>query len=116
MTRAHTVAEWISIQTGRGLVYRSPRGELMKRNLSPADAAGEARRLFARLTFRELSGEQTLEAALLAATQKSIRGSSFHDFLHVRTAELHGAEAIVTLNTRDFAVMTNLPLELPLKS
>ena len=52
----------------------------------------------------------------LAATQKSIRGSSFHDFLHVRTAELHGAEAIVTLNTRDFAVMTNLPLELPLKS
>ena len=26
MTRSHTVAGWISIQTGRGLVYREPDG------------------------------------------------------------------------------------------
>jgi hypothetical protein len=61
ITRTHTVAEWMAIQTGRGLVYRRPGGELVKQNLSPADAAQEAQRLFSGLTFRDLSGEQTLE-------------------------------------------------------
>jgi len=116
MTRAHTVAEWISIQTGRGLVYRTPRGELVKRNLSPGDAAHEARRLFAKLVFRDLSGEQTLQAAATAALKEGIRGSNFHDFLHARTAEVFGAERIVTLNMRDYTMMTDLPLELPARN
>jgi hypothetical protein len=116
MTRPHAAAEWISIQTGRGLVYRTPQGELVKRNLSPADAAKEAKRLFAQLVFRELSGPQTLEAAEAAASKQGIRGGNFHDFLHARTAELFGAENIVTLNLRDYAMMTHLPLELPVKS
>lgn len=113
MTRSHTVAEWIAIQTGRGLVYRMPSGQLVKRNLSPADAAREALRLFAHLTFRDLSGAQTLEAAGIAATKEGVRGGNFHDFLHARTAETFGARCIVTLNTRDYRMMTDLPLELP---
>jgi predicted nucleic acid-binding protein len=86
---------------------------MVKRNLSPADAAEEARRLFARLTFRDLSGSQTLDAAALAATKEGVRGGNFHDFLHARTAETFGAESIVTLNLRDFRMMTDLPLALP---
>lgn len=113
MTRSHTVAEWISIQTGRGLVYRDTNGGLVKRNLSPADAAWEAQRVFSRLVFRDLSGTQTLEAAAMASGREGVRGSNFHDFLHARTAEIHGAACIVTLNTADFQRMTNLPLELP---
>lgn len=116
MTRAHTVAEWIAIQTGRGLVYRRPNGQLVKRNLSPADAAREAKRLFAHLTFHDLSGPQTLEAAAIAATKEGVRGGNFHDFLHVRTAETFGAACIVTLNMRDYRMMTELPLELPVGS
>ena len=116
LTRSHTVAEWISIQTGRGLVYRTPQGQLVKRNLSPADAAREAQQLFARLTFRDLSATQTLEAASLAAARGGIRGGNFHDFVHARIAEAFGAESIVTLNLRDYGMMTNLPLELPMKS
>lgn len=115
MTRSHTVAEWIAIQTGRGLVYRMPSGQLVKRNLSPADAAREAQRLFAHLTFRDLSGTQTLEAAGIAATKEGVRGGNFHDFLHARTAENFEAKSIVTLNTRDFRMMTDLPLELPVQ-
>lgn len=115
MTRSHSAAEWIAIQTGRGLVYRIPNGQLVKRNLSPADAAGEARRLFARLTFCDLSGPQTLEAAGIAATKEGVRGGNFHDFLHARTAETFGAACIVTLNTRDYRMMTDLPLELPIR-
>lgn len=116
MTRSHTVAEWIAIQTGRGLVYRMPSGHLVKKNLSPADAAQEARRLFAHLTFRDLSGTQTLEAAGIAASKEGVRGANFHDFLHARTAETFGAASIVTLNTRDYVMMTDLPLELPVQS
>lgn len=113
MTRSHTVAEWISIQTGRGLVYQDPDGGLVKRNLSPADAAREAQRVFSHLVFRDLSGPQTLEAAVLASAREGVRGSNFNDFLHARTAEFHGASCIVTLNTADFQRMTSLPLELP---
>ena len=115
LTRSHTVAEWISIQTGRGLVYRTPQGQLVKHNLSPADAAGEAQQLFAQLTFRDLTGAQTLEAARLAATKRGVRGGNFHDFVHARTAEVFGAECIVTLNLRDYGLMTDLPLELSLE-
>ena len=115
MTRSHTIAEWISIQTGRGLVYRDPDGQLVKRNLSPTDAAREAQRVFARLVFRDLSGPQTLEAAVLASAREGIRGSNFHDFLHARTAEAFGAVSIVTLNMPDFRKMTNLQLEHPIQ-
>jgi predicted nucleic acid-binding protein len=115
MTRSHTIAEWISIQTGRGLVYRDPDGQLVKRNLSPTDAAREAQRVFARLVFRDLSGPQTLEAAVLASAREAIRGSNFHDFLHARTAEAFGAASIVTLNMADFRKMTILQLEHPIQ-
>jgi predicted nucleic acid-binding protein len=115
MTRSHTIAEWISIQTARGLVYRDPDGQLVKRNLSPTDAAREAQRVFARLVFRDLSGPQTLEAAVLASAREGIRGSNFHDFLHARTAEAFGAASIVTLNMADFRKMTNLQLEHPIQ-
>lgn len=115
MTRSHTLAEWISIQTGRGLVYRDPDGQLVKRNLSPTDAAREAQQVFAHLAFRDLSGSQTLEAAILAAARDGVRGINFHDFLHARTAEAFGASSIVTLNMVDFRKMTNLPLEHPMQ-
>ena len=115
MTRSHTVAEWISIQTGRGLVYRDPDGQLVKRNLSPTDAAREAQRVFAHLVFRDLSGPQTLEAAVMASARDGIRGSNFHDFLHACTAEAFEATSIVTLNMADFRKMTNLPLEHPMQ-
>lgn len=115
MTRSHPVAEWISIQIGRGLVYREPDGQLVKRNLSPTDAAREAQQVFAHLVFWDLSGSQTLEVAVLAAARDGVRGSNFHDFLHVRTAEAFRASSIVTLNMADFCKMTSLSLEHPLQ-
>ena len=115
MTRSHTVAEWVAVQTGRGLVYRTSQGQLVKKNLSPKDAAREIRRLCAGLTFYDLSGPQVLEAADRATGLPGVQGSSFHDFLHARTAELHNAQSIVTLNLGDYARMTKLPLETPLK-
>lgn len=81
----------------------------------PEKLSSQAERLFARLTFCDLTGAQTLEAAGLAASKGGIRGGNFHDFVHARTAEVFGAESIVTLNLRDYGMMTDLPLELPAK-
>jgi hypothetical protein len=84
-------------------------------NLSPAYAAHEAQRLFSGLIFRDLFDEQTLEAGTLAAERQGVRGSNFHDFLHVRAAEIFGATCIITLNIADFRMMIDLPFELPLQ-
>jgi hypothetical protein len=113
-TRSHTVAEWVSIQTGRGLLYEDAKGALEKRALSPATAAAEARRLFANLQFKELTGAQTLDAVQAGAKIQDVKGPAVHDFMHVRTAEFHKATSIVTLNVREFSKMTKLRLELPL--
>jgi predicted nucleic acid-binding protein len=113
ITRSHSVAEWMAIQTGRGLVYRTPQGQLLKRNLSPLDAAREIRRPVVNLTFRDLTAQQVLEASEPSGPIPDIRGGNFHDFLHARTAEVYGASSIVTLNPRDYARMTKLPLEIP---
>jgi hypothetical protein len=113
MTRSHTLAEWFAIQTGRGLVYRTPQGQLVKKNLSPHDAAREIRGLVANLTFRDLTTEEVLASTEQAANASGIKGNSFHDFLHVRAAEIHRAKSIVTLNFGDYARMTQLPLEAP---
>jgi len=115
MTRSHTLAEWFAIQTGRGLVYRTPQGQLVKKNLSPLDAAKEIRGLVANLTFRDLTAEEVLASTEQAANVSGIKGNSFHDFLHVRAAEIHRAKSIVTLNFGDYARMTQLPLEAPRK-
>ena len=112
-TRAHTVAEWVSIQTGRGLVYENASGALEKRALSPATAAAEARRLFANLEFKELTGAQTLDAVAAGAKVQDVKGPAVHDFMHVRAAEFHKATSIVTLNVKEFSKFTKLRLELP---
>ncbi len=115
MTRSHSVAEWMAIQTGRGLVYRMPDGRLVKQNLSPTDAANEALRLFSKLSFHDLNGPQTLEATVEASKRNGVRGGTFHDFLHARTAEVFGAECIVTLNLEGFRRITALPIEVPIR-
>jgi catalase (peroxidase I) len=106
----------MAIQTGRGLVYQAPDGTLIKRNLSPVDAAKEARRMFANLRFEDLTSEQTLAAMGAAAKICGVKGAAIHNFMHARTAELKKAQSIVTLNHADFSRMTKLPLELPVKN
>jgi hypothetical protein len=113
MTRSHSIAEWISIQTGRGLVYQRPDGTLVKQNLPPGVAALEARRIFQNLIFCDLTGEQILEATDLLGKRTDIAGVAIHDFMHARAAELNSAECIVTINSSDFSRMTQLPLETP---
>ena len=113
MTRPHSVAEWVSIQTGRGLVYQLPDGSLVKQNLSPTDAANEARRLFANFHFVSLSGDQTLAAAAAPAKIPAVQGPVVHDFMHIAAAEQHRAESLVTLNVHEWSKMTKLRIEAP---
>jgi hypothetical protein len=89
---------------------------LEKRNLSPADAAREARKLFANLTFVDLTAEKTLEAVDLIGKRTDVAGIAVHDFMHARAAEVFKAESIVTLNLKEFSRFTQLPLEVPTRA
>lgn len=46
---------------------------------------------------------------------QGLKASAVHDFLHVRAGELHKAEAFVTLNLAEWAQLTKLKCELPVK-
>lgn len=114
-TRPHTIAEWMHIQTGRGLVFKKDDGTEEKRALSPGAAASEVRRMVAHLTFVDLNGLQTLDAVDQFAGIQGLRAGAVHDFMHIRAAELHQAEALVTLNLTEWSKMTRLRLELPVR-
>jgi len=105
--------EWVAIQTGRGLVYRTFQGRMIQRNFSTRDAARQIHQLCARLVFVDLLGNQLPGATDQSPGLPKMRENSFHYFIHTRTAKVHGAQSIVTLNLTDYARMTKLPLEIP---
>ena len=113
ITRPHTVAEWVHIQVGRGMVFKKADGTEEKRALSWPTAAREVRRLVSQLTFVDLSGPQALDAVDAVAQIPNLKPSAVHDFMHIRAAELHQAKAVVTLNLAEWMRMTQLRVESP---
>ncbi len=111
-TRAHAVAEFLCVFTGPGVMVEKG-GQLVKAVLSATDAAKAAREVFGTLSFHDLTGPQTLDAGDALAKVPDVKGKAVHDFMHVRAAELHQAESIVTLNVNQFFKMTKLRLEMP---
>jgi hypothetical protein len=115
MTRSHTLAEWFHIQVGRGMVFTNPDGTQEKRALIWPVAAEELRRLVKHLTFVDLNASQVLDALDTLARVPGLKASAAHDFLHIRAGELNNAQALVTLNLAEWAQLTALKCELPVK-
>ena len=112
LTRSHSISEFLCVLTGPG-VMKEKNGQLVKQVLPPNIAAQEARSLFNRMTFVDLDGQKTLDAGDALAKIPNVKGVKVHDFMHAYAAEQNQAEAIVTLNLKDFVAMTKLPLEMP---
>jgi hypothetical protein len=115
MTRSHTLAEWLHIQVGRGMVFTNPDGTQEKRALIWPVAAEELRRLVKHLTFVDLNASQVLDALDTLARMPGLKASAAHDFLHILAGELNNAQALVTLNLAEWAQLTALKCELPVK-
>ncbi len=111
VTRAHSVAEFYCVLTGPGL-KTVERGRTVAAVLRPKDAVEAARRTFANLTFREVSGAEALEAAKRAADANEA-GKNIHDWMHCAAAVLSHCGQIATLNAKDFSRMTTLRIVSP---
>jgi len=111
LTRSHAVAEFYCVLTGPGLKV-SQAGQTLNLVLSPADAAVAAKRTFAKMTFREVTGAEAL-AALPKAVAKNVAGRGIHDWMHASATTLGQCLQVATLNTRHFAAMTTLPIVAP---
>lgn len=108
VTRAHSLAEFYCVFTGPGIVVQRG-GQTVKATLAPEAAATLAATTFARMKFHDLAPGVAL-AELSKAAAENIHGKNVHDWMHCAAAEAAKAEAIVTLNTRHFAAMTDLKL------
>lgn len=92
---AHAVAETFAILTGGRLAQR----------LAPALAAGViADSVLPFVSLVHLTGKEAL-AALADAERRGARGGAIYDLLHLWAARKAGAEAIVTLDLRDFQAL-----------
>lgn len=89
---AHGLAETFSILTG----------SRMGRRLRPALAAELiAQSVLPFVELVHLTGKETM--AVIAETEKrGVRGGAVYDLLHLAAARKAGAEALVTLDLRDF--------------
>jgi len=107
MVAAHNLAETYSVVTRATLPYK----------VSGATAAQAIDRMAGRLTIAILSAAQTLDAIRRFGAIGT--GPRLYDYLIGATAEAHGADTIVTWNSRDFdglfpALRIVTPAALPL--
>jgi predicted nucleic acid-binding protein len=91
VTRTHSLSEVFSTLSGGRLGIR----------YSPADSARIARSLAERLSFVDLSWQETLRA-LDEAEGLGVMGGRVHDWLHAVAAKKAGAERLITENVGDF--------------
>ena len=111
VTRPHSIAEFFSTLTRTGLTLLKG-GVPIRAVISPKDAVAAIQRVFARVEFRELTGEATL-ASLPRAVKANVQGAHIHDWMHAEAAALAHCHLIVTSNARHFKDVTNLRLVSP---
>ena len=91
MTRSHAYLEIFSHLSGRGL----PMKDGTRQKTSAEDSAKMIRGLAAKLTPRDLSCEEVLNAIDMAK-ERGVQGARIHDLIHARAAALSGCEVILT--------------------
>lgn len=112
VTRSHTLAEFFSRMTGRGVRWVDSDGEANCMILD-ADVATDWLKTFtSKVKLVDLTGPETLEW-LGRARKKGVQGGRIHDFLHAAAAEKAEAEKILTRNLADFDGLSSVPVAMP---
>lgn len=107
ITRSHAVTEFYRTLTG-GITVPI-KGVMTRVQFAPAEAATGAQATFAAVTFRDLTGAQSLEETA-AAAKANIQGANIHDWMHAAVARREGCKRIVTTNAQHFRTVSRLPL------
>jgi hypothetical protein len=101
VTRLHTLYEFYSTVTGRGIKVTDQNGAKIPYTLSPSDAAAWLRNFSARVQIADLNLPQTLDG-LDQGSAKGIQGAMVYDYGHSLAADLANADLLLTRNTDDF--------------
>lgn len=100
-TRLHTLYEFFSTITGRGIKLTDAEGNKISFTLSASDAARWLRQFSRRVQIVDLDLAQTLDG-LDQAERKGIQGGLVYDYGHSLAADHVGADLLLTRNTDNF--------------
>jgi len=103
-TRLHTLSEFFSIMTGRGITVPDDSGRLFRISMSPHDAAKWLRGFVSKVRLVDLEGHEVLDA-LDRAEANGIQGGRVFDYGHALAARKASADTILTRNTNDFRAL-----------
>ena len=101
LARLHTLAEFFSTLTGRGVRVLDQAGKPALVVFDPNDCAAWLRRFATRVQFEELTKDEVLEG-LDKAQSRGVQGARVYDYWHVLVSDKAKAGEILTRNTKDF--------------
>jgi hypothetical protein len=99
-TRLHTLAEFFSTMTGRGVPVMD-NGRISRAKMSPNDCASWLREFADKVQFEELSRNDILDA-LDKAQARNVQGGHIYDYLHALTSKKAKSDGLLTRNSADF--------------
>jgi hypothetical protein len=101
VTRLHTLAEFFSTMTGRGVLVRDDQGNVARVVFDPNDCASWLRKFAGKVQFDDLDKAELLNA-LDKAQSRSVQGTNVYDYWHVLVSAKAKADEILTRNTSHF--------------
>lgn len=114
VTRKHSVAEFYSVTTGRGLTAAGGR----QVRFSPAKAVQGIRETFRNISFHEPDAADVFKL-LDEAVSGNVQGANIHDFFHAAAAVSANVKRLATTNLKHFAALPQkleiVPVEKALK-
>jgi hypothetical protein len=107
-TRAHALAEFFGIMTGRGIKWVDASGNNHSLTFDADQTAEWLTEFISKITFIELSGSET-RSWIAQARRKNVQGGKIHDLLHVAAADKAQADKILTRNLAHFQALSTIP-------
>lgn len=105
ISRPHTLAEFFSIMTGRGIRWQDDQGQTILVSLTPDDAAAWLKQFAVKLEWLDLDAPEVL-IALSKAQSLGIQGGRVYDYIHAEAARKGEADKFLTRNPNDFQALT----------
>lgn len=106
VTRLHTLAEFFSTMTNRGVLVPDQTGALVRVVFDANDCASWLRKFAAKVQFEELEKDGVLDA-LDKAQSRNVLGPKVYDYFHLLVSARANASEVPTRNTKEFALLNH---------
>lgn len=100
-SRLHSLAEFFSIMTGRGILASDDENKPTRVVFAPQECAAWLREFASKVRFVELRESEVL-AGLDDAQERGVQGARIYDYWHALAYKKARADELLTRNTDDF--------------